>query len=48
METKIIGLDDVIIGKFKPLSTKELNKLNQEFSELKQQGKEAELEERLH
>lgn len=48
MESRIIGLDDAIVEKFQPLSTKELSSLNQEFSELKRQGKESDLEERLH
>ena len=48
MEGRIIGLDETVIGEFQPLSTNDLKALRQNFDHLKQEGKEEELEERLH
>lgn len=48
MEGRIIGLDETVIGEFQSLSTDDLKALRQKFGRLKQEGKEADLEERLH
>jgi hypothetical protein len=48
MKARIIDFDSEAVRRFEPLSTKELKELRKEFGRLEKEGKEIDLEERLH